>query len=227
MITFMEQGLHNEPARLRSVLQEAVQTLEAQPGITRIALVYGLCSGGLAGISPRRCRLAMPRAHDCITILLGSRDRYDRYVREHPGTYWYSPGWNRCHLPPGPERYRQLAERYTAQYGPDNAQYLMETEQSWYRSYRNAAWVDMGCGAIEAGIEQTRQCARWLNWSFERLRGDRELLLDLLAGRWDQDRFVIVEPGQAIEMTGDENILTAVTIDGQNIGGEPDGVAAP
>jgi len=35
----------------------------------------------------------VPRAHDCITLLLGSKERYAKLFGERPGTYWYSAGW--------------------------------------------------------------------------------------------------------------------------------------
>jgi len=111
-IEIMEQGLHNDPARLRTDLQAMVDRVEERPQVEAIALGYGLCSRGTEGVRAARCRLAMARAHDCITLLLGSRRRYADYVAQHPGTYWYSPGWNRHHLPPGQERYQTLRAQY-------------------------------------------------------------------------------------------------------------------
>lgn len=35
-------------------------------------------------------RLVIPRAHDCITLYLGSRQRYLEQFNARPGTYWYS-----------------------------------------------------------------------------------------------------------------------------------------
>jgi hypothetical protein len=32
----------------------------------------------------------LPRAHDCVTVLLGSRERYTREHAAAPATYWYS-----------------------------------------------------------------------------------------------------------------------------------------
>ena len=39
--------------------------------------------------------------------------------------------------------------------------------------------------------------------------GDPSLLLALLGGNWDAERFVVVEPGEAIRMTGDIDVMTA------------------
>jgi len=205
----LEQGLHNEPERLRVAVQEAVERLEARGDLTGLALVYGLCSRGLEGIAPRSLPIALPRAHDCITLLLGSKERYAEYVAQHPGTYWYSPGWNRHHTPPGRERHDRILAEYVEKYGADNAQYLMEMQQHWFSAYDRAAWVDLGFGVEQADISYTQSCATWLGWHFDQQRGSPDLLRALLAGEWDESRFQVIRPGQAFRAVADERIITA------------------
>ena len=206
----LPQGLHSEPEKLRRELQVAIDQVEAMPHVQNIALAYGLCSRGVEGVRARRCRLAIPRAHDCITILLGDRERYSKYVQLNPGTYWYSPGWNKHHIPPGKERYEKLLQEYTEKYGAENAEYLMETEQHWFGTYNRATYVDLGVGATEADLKYTHECAQWLEWTFDRQHGDPGLLKALVAGDWDERRFLVLEPGQTIRMTADGRIIEAV-----------------
>lgn len=206
-IEMLEQGLHNEPDKLRVVLQQAIDRIELEDHLDAIVLGYGLCSRGTEGVKTARCRLVMPRAHDCITVLLGSKERYAKYVQQNPGTYWYSPGWNRCHIPPGQERYERLYEQYRQKFGDEDAKFLMESEQNWFSTYNRATYVDLQAGVTEQDLEKTRQCAQWLNWSFDHQRGDPSLLLDMLSGRWDDQRFIILEPGQVFEMTADERVV--------------------
>jgi hypothetical protein len=205
----MPQGLHNDPPRLRTELQRAIDKVERETAAEVIVLGYGLCSRGTEGVRTTRCRLVMPRAHDCITLLLGSKEKYEECVRRCPGTYWYSPGWNKHHLPPGPERYEHLHQEYCEKYGADEADYLMQMERHWCTAYCQAVYVDLGVGATEQDLQYTRGCAEWLNWSFARERGDPGLLTALLEGRWDDERFVTVGPGETFRMTGDERILEA------------------
>lgn len=207
-IELLEQGLHNEPPKLREHLQAAIDRVElAYPNAEAIVLGYGLCSRGSEGVRTSRCRLVMARAHDCITLLLGSKERYAQYAAAHPGTYWYSPGWNKHHTPPGKERHDRLLEQYVQTYGEDNAAYLMQMEQNWFNSYDRATYVDLTIGATSADIAYTRDCANWLGWKFDHQRGDSTLLRDLLDGNWDDERFIICEPGQAFTMACDQRVV--------------------
>jgi len=211
LIEIIEQGLHNTPDLLRVRLQEAIsKTEENNPDVDAIVLVYGLCSRGIEGICTHRCTLVVTRAHDCITLLLGSKERYAEYLKQHPGTYWYSSGWNRCHVPPGKERFETLRRGYAEKYGEDNADYLMEMEQDWMRAYSQATFVDLGVGATDGDSLFTKQCADWLGWNFDKQQGDPKLLRDLLAGPWDAERFLVLKPGESIRFTADEAILASM-----------------
>jgi hypothetical protein len=52
-----------------------------------------------------------------------------------------------------------------------------------------------------------------LNWQYERLPGDPALLRDLLAGRWDAERFQIINLGEVLDHTTDERIFRKGTED--------------
>ena len=212
-IELMEQGLHNEPDRLRLEVQEAIDRVERQrDDVEAIVLGYGVCSRGTEGVFTRRCKLVIARAHDCLTLLLGGKERYAKYVEEHPGTYWYSPGWNKHHTPPGQQRHEKLYRQYVEKYGKDNADYLMESEQHWFNTYDRATFVDLGAGDVDGQREYTQQCADWLDWSFDHQRGDPRLLRALLEGDWNEQDFVVLEPGQTIRLTGDGRVIEAVDL---------------
>jgi hypothetical protein len=63
-------------------------------------------------------------------------------------------------------------------------------------------------GATEHDIDYTRQCADWLKWSFDRQHGSDALIRSLLTGQWDEDRFLVLAPGEEVKMTADEQIIT-------------------
>jgi Protein of unknown function (DUF1638) len=201
---FLEQGLHNTPDLLRERLQEAI---DAAPNCDAILLGYCLCCNGTVGIRARKTRLVVPRGHDCITLLLGSKEKYREYFDSHPGTYWYSPGWIDTGTQPGKERYESLLAEYTEKYGEDNAQYLMEVEQGWQEKYTNAAYVDIAFEDTTKYKKYAKQCASYLGWNFEEVKGDKKLIAALLEGEWDSSEFLIVEPGEVVIATNDKGII--------------------
>jgi hypothetical protein len=206
-LEILEQGLHNEPDKLRRELQIAIDRIEVETDAEAIVLGYGLCSRGTEGVRTKRCQLVIARAHDCITHLLGSKERYADYVAKKPGTYWYSPGWNRHSLMPGKERYDKLLRQYMEKYGEENAQFLMESEQHWFTTYDNAAYVHLGVGTTDQDLAFTKQCAAWLGWNCDHQQGDPALLRALLAGPWDEERFLVLAPGETFRMTADQRVI--------------------
>jgi len=206
----LDYGLHCEPDKLRITVQTTIDRLEAETPAEVIALGYGLCSRGTEGVKAKRCRMVIARAHDCITHLLGSKERYAEYVAKHPGTYWYSPGWNKHHIPPGQERYEKLHRQYVEKYGEDNAQFLMETEQHWFKAYNSAAFVHLNAGEVEREWAHTQQCAAWLGWGCDRHQGDPALLKALLTGPWDDERFLVLAPGEIFRMVADTRVIERV-----------------
>ena len=117
-IVLVPQGLHNEPDKLRLAVQEALKAETDPRGRKYDAslLGYGLCSNGIAGLQAG-IPIIVPRAHDCITLLLGSKEKYREYFDSHPGVYWYSSGWIEHSLQPGRERVELLLQTYREKYG--------------------------------------------------------------------------------------------------------------
>lgn len=198
-IVLMQQGLHNEPDRLRSEVQKALDRTTDIQGQTYDAslLGYGLCSNGIVGLSAK-IPTVVPRGHDCITLLLGSKDKYQQYFDSHRGVYWFSPGWIETGTQPGKERYEHTLKEYIEKYGDDNAKYLMELEQGWMKEYNWATYIDWGFPNSEQEKEYTRRCAEFLHWNYDEIKGDPSLTQRLLDGDWNDDEFLIVPPGQKI-----------------------------
>jgi len=205
---FLPYGLHCQPDQLRIELQQAIDQTDDE--FDAILLGYGLCSKGVEDITANNAKLVITKGHDCITCFLGSRQKYREYFDSNPGTYWYTPGWIENHPAPGKERYETTYKDYLEKYGEDNAQYLMEMEQAWFREYSTAAYVDLGVGNTSEYEEYTQQCAEWLKWKFDRLEGDSCLIKRLVNGDWDDESFLIVEPGHMIKATNDEDIMKSV-----------------
>jgi hypothetical protein len=209
-IVLMAQGLHNEPDKLRTEVQDQLNCTDDAQGRPYDAtlLGYGLCSNGIIGLSAK-IPIIVPRGHDCITLLLGSKEKYRDYFDSHRGIYWYSPGWIDHNSQPSKERYEQTLKEYRKKYGDDNAEYLMEMEQGWFKEYSWATFVDWNLPGSDDYKKYTRQCAEYLNWKFDELKGDSSLMQRFVDGKWDDKEFLTVPAGKKIaEDLTTEDIIT-------------------
>ncbi len=220
-VTLFRLGLHRKPADLQARLQSEIDSSVGQ-GYDAVVMVYGLCGRATAGITARDARIVVPRAHDCITLFLGSRARYTEQHENMPGTYWYAQDYiERGSLDgsltalgtdgtDGSLSIEEEYDTYVARYGKDNADYLMEVMGAWRAHYKRAAFIDMGIGNGQAVESKAREEAERRGWIFERVAGDLVLIRRLLNGDWNED-FLILQPGERLGMSYDENIIRAET----------------
>jgi len=218
-IRLFERGLHNEPRDLRARLQEAID--EAPATADAVVLGYGLCGGATAGIVARDIPVVLPRAHDCITLFLGARERYAQETTDRPATYWYvadqlerNDGYRASvgGLAIGSDTDAQVdatRAEYVGKYGEDNADYLMEVLGGWRVHYGRAAFVSMGVADEAASEGAARDEAERRGWAFERIEGSLVLLRRLIDGDWGEDMLVL-QPGERLAMSYDDSVVKAV-----------------
>lgn len=213
---FLELGLHESPGRLNEALQariDAASTAKAPGGepYDAILLGYGLCGNGLAGITARALPLVLPRAHDCCTVLLGSRAEFLARFADKLSASWSSAGY----IERGATYFRvselgkasgigtEYAE-LVSQYGEDNAAYIWETlhpdlKETELRYIETPASVGLG------HREAMRARAEAEGKDFVLLQGSLRLLEGLVAGAWNEEEYLIVRPGEHIEPTYDHD----------------------
>ncbi len=221
-VTMLRLGLHRNPGDLQARLQreiDAVARERIENGLhyDAIVMAYGLCGKATAGIAARDIPVVLPRAHDCITLFLGSRARYNEQHEKQPGTYWYSPDYIERGSQDGTLTALGAADafnieseydQYVAKYGKDNADYLMEVMGAWRSHYQRAAFIDMGVGDSALVEGQAKDEASRRGWTYERVTGDMLLVRRLLNGDWNED-FLILQPGQKLAMAYDERVICA------------------
>ncbi len=215
-IQLVRYGQHQQPVNLRALLQEAIDASTNQD-YQAIVLAYGLCGKSTEGLTARDIPIVIPRAHDCITLFLGSRQRYNQQFSETPGTYWYVQDYlerddgSGAGLAIGANTSTDaevLRASYVEKYGEDNAEYLMEIMGAWQAHYQRAGYIDLGLADGSAIEARAQADASRRGWAFERIPGDLDLIRRLVNGEWDQD-YLVLQPGQSIAMTYDDSILTA------------------
>ena len=141
-VRFLQKGLHDIGQEEMSKTLQAEINQVPKDKFEAILLGYALCGNGIKGLTTEETTLVVPRAHDCITLLLGSKEKYSNYMAQHPGTYFRSTGWIKRDMPEIGEDgkpksimtqlgFGRTFEEYVKKYGEDNARYIMETLKSW------------------------------------------------------------------------------------------------
>lgn len=212
-IELVPKGLHETPAVLREEIRRRTEAVPAE-AYEAIALAYGLCSNSLAGLRAGKLPLVLPRAHDCITLYLGSRQRYLAEFEANPGTYYFTTSYmerggeldGKALGSGGPVK--GSFEELAAKYGEDNARYLMEVQGSWTKHYSRAAFIDTGLVEGNSHKALAQEKARENGWRYEELEGNLRLLRRLLDGEWDTEEYLIVRPGEEIVPSYDGRVVS-------------------
>ncbi|HSW46654.1 MAG TPA: DUF1638 domain-containing protein [Phycisphaerae bacterium] len=222
-LEFLPKGLHDiGQAGMSQRLQEAIDRVDGAYH-EAVLLGYGLCNNGIRGLTARALPLVIPRAHDCITLFLGGRRRYEEYFHSHPGVYFLTSGWiergqdagklSQVSIP------HQLGmdlsfEELVAKYGQDNAQYLYDQLCNTLRNYSQYTYIDMGIEPDGRFETEARRRAEQRGWTFDKIPGDLSLIQRLLDGPWSDEDFLVLTPGRRVVARYDEGVISAGT-DGQ------------
>ena len=218
-IEFLPKGLHDiGQAGMSARLGELLSAVD-ESKYEAVLFGYGLCSNGLLGLTARRVPLVVPRAHDCITLFLGSKERYLEYFQTHPGVYFKTTGWlkrgeglNQYHEDSIAHQagMTQSYEELVAKYGEDNARFLYEQLCDMTRNYSGMTFIEMGIEPDDRFERRAQQQAAERGWKFQKLAGDMTLIQHLVDGPWDAERFLVVPPGHRVAASFDEQIIKAV-----------------
>jgi len=210
-VCWFEIGLHDHPDQMRVTLQRKLDVIDVRADIDAVVLAYGLCGRGTAGLRPIHHKLVIPRAHDCITVFMGSKEAYAAHQQGCPTCYYYTPGWNKHRRVPGPEKLGALRQELSAKFDAEDVEFLLASEREQWALHDTATYLDLGTDDAESEAVYAKRCAEWLGWKFERIRGDAKLLRDLLWGNWDDARFQIIPPGLRLGHAPDESIMRVET----------------
>ncbi len=202
-LEFLPKGLHDlASGAMASRLQQAV---DAAAGYEAVLLGYARCGNGLNGLVARSAPLVIPRAHDCITMFLGSTERYLDYFHSHPGVYFKTSGWIERGQNLDPQTcmsFEHLVERY----GEENARYV---QQELTKHYRQFTYIEMGVEPDRTFEKQAREEASARGWAFEKILGDMRLIQRLVDGPWGEHEFLLAPRGSRVVLRGDDTILGA------------------
>ena len=214
-LDFLSQGYHDNPEIGIHKIQEKIDAVESG-SFDAILLGYGLCNHMLTGLVARDRQLIIPRAHDCITFFLGSKEKYQEFFMAHSGTYYFTTGWLE-HRERGGERVERKQgaglgiqmeyEDLLAKYGEENARYLMETMGNWTEHYSRGVFIDFEFTSHLPAKDRAKEICEERSWHYEEVPGDLSLLQTWFDGPWPEENFLVVQPGEKVTPSYDASII--------------------
>jgi len=190
-IRYLDQSLHRTPHDMAEMIQEQIE--EVEDYAEEIILGYGLCSNGIVGVEAPRQGLIIPRAHDCITLFLGSRQAYFSAHNEHPGTYYLTPGW----IAENKDPLGMLEHDYVPRVGRETAEWALREE---LKNYTRIVLVHAHGDDREALRKRGEENAEFLGMDFEEVESCDNYFRKLIFGPYEEDEFIKVGPGEKVKM---------------------------
>ena len=219
-VSILPMGLHEMPCtQMRDHLQAAIDEVDPAQ-FEAIALAYGFCNHGIVGLQSKQLPLIIPRAHDCISLLLGGRSRYEQQMEQFPGTYFRSSGWLEHRRQPSGITDHSIARKQglydslsarTEQFGEEKAQFLQEQLGDLTRHYSRLAFIETGTEPNKKHELQAREEADRQGWRFEKLKGSLTILQQLIDGHWNSENFLVLQPDQSVGPAYNETLITQIS----------------
>ena len=199
---FTEKDSHNQSDKLRKMIQDKIDDA-IEKKFDAILLGYGLCGNATVGLTARNTQIVIPRAHDCCTLFLGSKEKFEQHFKDNPSQPFSSPGYTeRSDSPFHDSLLRGDMDKdpkyleYVEQYGEENAKYIYESMYGHTSNHNRLVYIEIPETKNADYAELCRKRAEEAQMEFVPLEGSMELLKNLIYGNWEEEDFFILNPGQ-------------------------------
>jgi len=199
---FTEKDSHNQSDNLRKFIQEKIDS-SVEKKFDAILLGYGLCGNATVGLTARDTPIVIPRAHDCCTLFLGAKEKFEQYFKDNPSQPFSSPGYaERSDSPFHDSVLRGDMEtdpkylEYVEKFGEENAKYIYETMYGSKTDNNKLIYIEIPETGNASYADLCQERAAEAGMELVTLEGSLELLRNLIEGNWKEDDFFILKPGQ-------------------------------
>lgn len=189
-VAWLEAGLHNQPDKLRAHIDDSLKALGFGCCAPRRALLaLGYCGGAVNRLGPFDFEMIMPRADDCLSLLMGSMALRHK-ASASCATYFLTEGWLRH------------TENLITSFSHDQNVFGRERAERIYKImlkyYRRFGFIDTGSYDLNGAMESTRPLADLIGIENEILPGNLNWLQNLLTGPWDDKDFIVIKAGKTL-----------------------------
>ena len=214
-VTFVEMRKHIEPDKLRAELQQLIDDISERDSelYDYIILGFGLCGNATLGLKAGKIPIVIPRAHDCCTFFMGSKQAFEDEFGDDRSAEWCSDGYfegsRSIHAGELTKEtndslgYGKTYEEYVEEYGEENAAYLFEMlggnasagegdESKTLRYIKNEETAHLGYR------ELIRRQAETEGVNIREIDGDMTLIRNLCFGNWANKDFLVLQPGEHV-----------------------------
>lgn len=185
---WVESGLHLRPESLRHRLQEELDSISEAD---RVLLGFGYCGNAVTGLIGRNYELVMPRADDCISLLLGSQENRE-LCSKSGGIYFLTKGWLE-----GENNIWREYQAVLARFGPERTDRVY---RKMLAHYQFLGVIETGAYDLGVMLPLVSQIASTLKLQTRMLPGSDQYLKRLLSGPWNEDEFLVLPPNTRIEL---------------------------
>lgn len=209
---FLEQHLHDTPDKMRKKLQDEIDKIDDI--YDKIILGYGLCSNGIVGLKSDKHEIIVPKVDDCISLFLGSKERYVEEFKNNPATYYLCRGWIEYGSDPYrgyivnagkedkiPKEWIRNKERYGRRILDEDTTKFLITQLMG--NYNRVVLIDNN-DLEEIHRKYANDMAKFLsevlnkNIELVEIKGSTALLKKISGGNWDKENFIRVQKGERI-----------------------------
>ncbi|MCF8068959.1 MAG: DUF1638 domain-containing protein [Desulfobacterales bacterium] len=187
-IVWMNGGLHASPENLQKSLQAEINKHDGF--YDDIILAYGFCGGGLENLETQTSSLIIPKAEDCISILIGG-DHKRSQVNDRDKPLFITKGWVRSFNQMEGLNIKSIKKKYGDELAKDLYKQICN-------GYCNIDIINTGAYCIKEIDEDVTEIQDALEIPCKTINGNLALIEKLLKKEWDDD-IIVKGPGQKIE----------------------------